>query len=274
MKAYVISLRRATERRQYIEAHLQACGLPYEIVDAVDYQEMTPADFAKLTDEKAVLANPYLTKGVQACALSHAKVCSLIAASTDEVALVLEDDVALPANIKSILHSLEEQIGSEEIISLSYYTHFHDGIELSIQQTTQLINGSKLYYPVNLKDVGSAMAYVLPRAVAAKLSKAVIPVRVAADYWGDHYLSGAFASFRCLYPNPAQPATFRSTLDYATTIKSTSRQLLTALFSSAATIIRRFKLPYLYQFLEDRDRKRLEKKAILHFIDSKPFNVN
>jgi len=273
MKVYVISLRRAAERRTYIEAHLKARALDYVIVDAVDYQAMTPADFAQLTDAQAVSANPYLTKGVQACALSHAKVCRLIAAAPDKVALVLEDDVVLPATIDATLALLEQQIGEEEIISLSYYTHFHDGIELSTQQATKLANGSSLCYPVNLSDVGSAMAYLMPRAVAARMPGIVVPVRVAADYWGDHYRAGAFASFRCLYPSIAQPAAFRSTLNYSATARSATQRLLASFLNTGAAAVRLVKFPLLFQYLEKRDKQRLDKKSLLRFVDAKPFNA-
>lgn len=273
MKVYVISLRRATERRKYIEEHLKARALDYVIVDAIDYQEMTPTDFAQLTDAQAVSANPYLTKGVQACALSHAKVCSLIAAAPDQVALVLEDDVRLPRTIDATLALLEQQIGEEEIISLSYYTHFHDGIELSSRQVAKLADGSSLFYPVNLSDVGSAMAYLITRTVAAKMPAAVVPVRVAADYWGDHYRAGVFTSFRCLYPSVAQPATFRSTLDYSATAKSATKRLLATSLNRAAATVRLVKFPFLFQYLEKRDQERLNKKSLLRFVDAKPFNA-
>lgn len=274
MKVYVISLRRATERRRYIETHLGALGLDYEIVDAVDYQELTPADFARLVDQQAAAANPYLTKGVQACALSHAKVCDRIAAGPGRLALVLEDDAALPANINAILSLIEQEIGDDEVVSLSYYTHFHDGIELSQQGAKKLANGSSLFYPVNLGDVGSAMAYVMPRAVAARLPATAVPVRVAADYWGDHYRNGAFRSFRCLHPIPVQTATFRSTLDYATTQKTWARQVLTKLAGYGAALVRKTRFPGLYGYLEARDRQRLDKKYILRFVEAAPFNAS
>lgn len=271
MKVYVISLRRAVERRKYIKAHLENLGLTYEIVDAIDYQEMAPADYAALVDADAAAANPYLTKGVQACALSHAKACEAIAAANDRVALVLEDDAALPASISTSLDLIEAQIGEDEVIALSYYSHFHDGIELSSQQVTKLADGSSLYYPVNMSDMGSGMAYVVTRQVAAKIPKLVVPVRVAADYWGEHFKRGAFSSFRCLYPIPAQAATFRSTLDYLATVQSTSRKVLTALVSTGAKLVRAFKIPFLYPYLEKRDKQRSDKKYMLRFVDSAPF---
>lgn len=273
MKVYVINLRRATERRKYIENHLTTLGLDYEIVDAIDYQQLNPTDFATLVDQQAAATNPYLTKGVQACALSHAKVQRLVAAADDRLALVLEDDAALPTTIKATLALLEQEATDEEVISLSYYTHYHDGIELSLQSATKLTNGDSLFYPVNLSDVGSAMAYVLPRAVAARLPAVTMPVRVAADYWGDHYQQGAFRSFRCLHPIPVQPAEFRSTLDYAATQKSFWRQALTGFASHAATLVRKTRFPFLFSYLQHRDQQRLDKKYILRFVDTAPFNA-
>ena len=98
MKVYVVSLRRDMRRRLYIEGHLKSLELEYEMVDAVDHQEFMSGDFAQLTSSEAITANPFLTKGVLACALSHAKVCALIAASNDKAALLIEDDTVLAPN--------------------------------------------------------------------------------------------------------------------------------------------------------------------------------
>ncbi|MBF9236027.1 glycosyltransferase family 25 protein [Hymenobacter sp. BT683] len=272
MKVYVISLRRATERRAYMQKQLTLLGLEYEIIDAVDYQEMTPADYAECVDQEAVSANPYLTKGVLACALSHAKVSRLMAANNVKMALVLEDDAQLPDSIKESLSLIEQHIGSEEVISLHYYSHFGSPVEISLQNVQKLDNESSLFYPANLHNLGSAMAYVITHAAAAKLSAAIIPVRVAADYWEAHYRKGAFTSFRCLYPIMTDDAEFRSTLNYNSIKTSFTRQMAKNVLGSVASLVRKTKFPFLFQYLEKRNKSRLEARNILRFVDAKPFN--
>lgn len=272
MKVYVITLRRATERRKYIENHLQSLGLDYELVDAVDYQVLTAEDFARLTDLTAVAANPYLTNGVQACALSHMKVSQLVASRADRLALIIEDDASLPASIKTVLAELERVAGDDEIIALSYYAHFHDGVELSLRHSYHLTSGGTLYHPVNLHDLGSAMAYVLPQKVAARMPGVIMPIRVAADYWGDHYRNGGFSSFRCLHPVLVQAADFRSTLNYSATQRTPFKKIAARLAGLGAALVRKTQFPILFPYLEKRDRSRLDKKYCLHFVDKPAFN--
>ncbi len=274
MKVYVISLRRATERRAYMQKQLTLLGLEYEIVDAVDYQEMTPAEYAEFVDPAAVAANPYLTNGVLACALSHAKVSRLIAASNAKMGLVLEDDARLPDNIKKLLALIEQNIASEEVISMHYYSHFGTPVEISRQRAQKLDEESSLFYPANLRNLGSAMAYVITPAAAAKLSAAIIPVRVAADYWGEHYRQGAFTSFRCLYPIKTHDAEFRSTLNYNSIKTSTTRQVAKDVIGGVAAFVRRTKFPILFNYLKKRDKARLETRNNMRFVDAKPFNAN
>ncbi|MCC3155061.1 glycosyltransferase family 25 protein [Hymenobacter sp. BT770] len=273
MKVYVVSLRRDTERRRYIEGHLKSRGLEYEIVDAIDYQEMTSDDFAASTDEAAVLSNPFFTKGVQACALSHAKIYSLIAASSDKAALLIEDDIVLAPNIKSLLAIIEKEIATEEIISLSYYSHGQNPIKFSLLDPRIITEQSTLFYPTNLDDIAAAMAYVMTPAVATKMLAATLPVRVPADAWGSHYRNGAFTSFRCLYPKPVEPAIFPSTLDYAATIQSPARQQLTLLVNKVSAIVRRKRIPFLLQYLDKRNKKRMDNKSAIRFVTTSPFNT-
>ena len=138
-------------RRLYIEGHLKSLELEYKIIDAVDYQEFAPGDFAQLISSEAITVNPFLTKGVLACALSHAKVYALIAASNDKAALLIEDDTVLAPNIKELLDSIELEIKNDEIICLSYYTHIsHDSIRLSLQNPRKITGNSTLFYPTNI----------------------------------------------------------------------------------------------------------------------------
>ena len=117
------------------------------------------------------------------------------------------------------------------------------------------------------------MGYILSPSVAKKLSTTVIPVRVSADAWEDFCRSGVFGSFRCLYPRPIEPAVFPSTLDYAAAKKSASKKTIKLAFNNVAAFVRKYKVPFAFEYLEECASKLIEKKSVINFVDTKPFNT-
>lgn len=263
MKAFVVSLARATERREYISAHLKSLNIDFEIINAVDYKELSEEDFNVLSDQEAVKRNPWLSQGMIACALSHVKIYGMIAEGDDEVVLVLEDDATLPPNILELLAEAEKNIQEDEVISLSYYNHFDNTTYLSKQGAVALKNNNQLLYPNDLNSIASTMAYVIRRGVAAKMHKLLMPISIQPDYWGNFYEKGAFNSFRCLYPMQTKAAAFRTTLNYADASSWKGK---------AAALVREYKIPVLYQFLEKRRENILKEKYQFVLTDELPFN--
>ncbi len=264
MKTFVVSLERAIERRNYMSKHLSELDLNFEIIDAVDYQLLTPEDYNTLSDVEAVKKDVWLTKGAIACALSHVKVFNKIVDEKIDVCLILEDDAALPKNIKSVLAQLSREIQQDEVIALSFYNRYHRVTELSLSSAKQLDKSSQLISPVNLGDVASMMAYIVTYDVAKKLKDILMPIRIQADYWSAYYAVGGFSSFRCYYPVVAYPAVFRSTLDYAAA---------TTFFSKAAAVVRRYNIPLLVGYLNRRADSILRKAYVFKLVDKPAFNA-
>lgn len=263
MKVYVISLERAVERRAFMRQQLDKYQLDYEIIDAVDYKQLTEDDFNRLTDVAAVAANQYLTPGAQACALSHVKVFHKIVSDNNKLALVLEDDAIIPGNLNELLSDIEKNIGSDEVISLSYYHRFEKNTFLSNRHRTALVGGNELVFPVNLHHTGSTMAYVISKEVAQKLASVMMPISVVADWWGVYYDKRAFASFRCVYPFQLKPASFSSTLDYPG---------LGSMKTRLAQLVRKYKIPPVYKMLLQKDEQLLNDKYNIHLVDAPPFH--
>lgn len=266
MKIFVVSLSRVEARTRYIKAHLDSLEVDYELVDAIDYLNLTSADFDVLSDQEAVRRNPYLNKGVIACSLSHVKIFRLIIERNIDKCLVIEDDAMLPSNIKRLLVIAEQEIQSDEIISLSYFNHHQakDVTSLSRHQRTRVGEGHELVYPVDLHDIASTMAYVITREVARKMIEVVLPVSVQTDYWGVYYDKQAFSSFRCLYPVPVQAAAIRSSIEY---------EAANTLASRLAAWVRRHRVPLLRQYLERRAEIIQDAKYQFTFVDEPPFNA-
>ncbi|GAB2863341.1 hypothetical protein GCM10027044_24870 [Hymenobacter ruber] len=235
------------------------------MIDAVDYINLTPADFDVLSDQEAVSKNPYLTKGVIACSLSHVKIYKHIVANNVGVSLVIEDDAALPKNIKKILDIVEREIKDDEIISLSYFNHHQakDTTDMSKYERKPVGEGCELVYPVDLHEIASSMAYVITKKVAERMIDVLMPIWVQTDYWGDYYDKHGFSSFRCLYPVQVLAAPIRSSIEYDTAKTLTSR---------VASLVRKYKVPVLMSYLEKRASKIQGEKYHFRFVDRPPFN--
>jgi glycosyl transferase family 25 len=262
MKVISMTLRRAPERGEYIERHLKRLKLDYQLVDCIDFKDYTDEEYQKLYNAEAVAQNPYWTKGVIGCTLSHLKIYDAMIAQNIPVALVLEDDAMLPPDIASILDRIEAEIGGDEVIALSFHNHHKKETELSTQGRTKLPKGLELLYPVNLDEIASTMGYVITLEAARKLIRLNRPVSFSCDYWGTYYRKGGFSSFRCLYPVQIKPASFRTTIDYAASKTMKSR---------FAAWVRKNRIPVLFPMLEKRSNQMLDEKYRFRLVDAPPF---
>jgi glycosyl transferase family 25 len=239
MKTFVISLKRAVERRQFMIEQMNRLGLDYEIFDAIDGQLLTENDISHYFDVNT-LRNPngyYASNGMLGCTLSHYSVLKKIVEEGLESALILEDDALLPLNIKDILSELEREIKKNEVITLFYTSH--KIIKLSLVGGKAIKSG-KLLFPINIKDVAAATAYVVHKEAAKGIIKVDTPIRTTSDSWHDFYNYGGITSLRCLYPPPIQTANFKSTLDYIA---------FNSLIGKCTAIIDEYKIPVLYHLL-------------------------
>jgi GR25 family glycosyltransferase involved in LPS biosynthesis len=88
-KIFVISLRRIRERRQQVIRQLLPLGLPFEIVDAVDAQQVKPECLVHRDDP------PAMSTGAFGCYQSHLGVLERIVDYGLDYGIILEDDFIL-----------------------------------------------------------------------------------------------------------------------------------------------------------------------------------
>ena len=117
---FVISLRRAADRRADISARLQKAGFQYEIADATDGAAESRAaieskEGIKIDDRLYQLCRGRaLSPGEIGCYLSHYKLWQRIAAEKPQCALVLEDDARWENDLPKVARDLlacEQQWG-------------------------------------------------------------------------------------------------------------------------------------------------------------------
>ena len=259
MKILIINLARAMDRKRFMQQQLDALGLDYEFIDGTDYRNMSEADFRANCHERALTGSNYL-KGVFAASLSHLKAYKKIVAENLDYALVCEDDAVFPANIKQLLEELAVELKPTEIILLSYYSHLQKPLVLSNRNATELKHGLALLLPVDIDPVASAMAYIVPKQVAADLVRVLMPVNHVPDRWGTFYNKGGFKQLRCLYPHVMSDAPFTAIVEYPAT--------QTWLFK-LKSLLR--KIPIASAFIKVAMQKRAIEKYKFIVSDGKPF---
>lgn len=219
MRAYVINLARSPERRTHIENELKKTLLDYEIIAAVDGRDLNLSD-AALVDSSLPFIDPSLpivdiglAAGTAGAALSHLKAYRKIIEDRLDAALVLEDDVVLPADLGSLADAVADQLSSAEAVLLSVDSP--DPCKMSIEGSIQLPNSRLLALPIDICQPRSAGAYIVTREACERMVKCLQPVRVQADTWWFFYREGLLDRVRCVVPvpvhkNPKFPSTIGS----------------------------------------------------------------
>ena len=198
MRAYVINLARSTDRRAHITAELKKTGMDYEIMTAVEGREVDLSD-RTIIDPALTYVTQFLT-GTAGAALSHLNAYRKIVEDGLDVALVLEDDVVLPADLGSLADAVANHLTGAEIALLSYGSY--RSCNLSPEGSVQLPSSRLLALPIEIRTVNSGGAYIITREACERMIKCVLPARVNPDDWWYFYREGALDRVRCVMPMP------------------------------------------------------------------------
>jgi glycosyl transferase family 25 len=200
MKAFVINLERAVERRRHILRQLKKHKLNYEFVEAVDGKQISQEELKRLWDLEEARRRPRkLTIGALGCALSHNNAYQKILDENLSMALVLEDDVIFSNGFKDVLEEVKKYIQTNEVILLHFFGSSKDRrLSISRQEEVPLVRQRSLMYPVDIPQSGAA--YIITREAARSLVATRLPVRVEADDWKFYYENSNIQSIRCVYP--------------------------------------------------------------------------
>ena len=112
---YIISLKRNPERRLYMQRQLDALGLNYRFVDAVDKNDLesqeSRAEIARRLDIDEYAIEHTYARGYHnnyACSLSHVKAYNLMEEYGDIAACILEDDILISDDFSEILRAAQQ----------------------------------------------------------------------------------------------------------------------------------------------------------------------
>jgi len=191
---YVINLARAPERRKHVTAELKKAGVSYQILEGIDGRDLDLADPA--TVAPSLLTSFPFPAGVAGCALSHLRAYQAILADGLDSALVLEDDVILPAGLGNLIDAVADQMTEAEVALLNY----ERVRRMSLKGSTGLPSDRLLALPLDVRQPTSAAAYLITRKACERMNERMPPVQVEADTWGFFYQQGLLDRVRCVFP--------------------------------------------------------------------------
>jgi glycosyl transferase family 25 len=173
---WVINLKRSIDRNNYITTHLNELGLPFELIEGVDGQNLTPKEFAAIySGEQAVISiGRELSRGEIGCSLSHLKLYQRMIDENLDEALILEDDVVIDSDFFEIIKRKVFFPKDWELILF-----YHGGTQISFWQRKTFYQHYQ-FVKFAHKTWGS-LSYIIKQSAARKLLAHAYPIRVPAD---------------------------------------------------------------------------------------------
>jgi glycosyl transferase, family 25 len=211
LPVYVINLTSSTDRRASITSQLGAHGIDFTFVEAVDGRELDMTDpevIASISEDTTALRPT-----VAACAMSHLNAyCQMIAEGSD-AALVMEDDVQVPADLEVLAAEVATKLSGAEVALLNFESP--QPVTFTRQEGVTLSCGRRLLSPTDVRQPVSGAAYVITREACERISQGQRPIRVKSDDWAHYYDEGMLDMLRCVVPMPvAKDPRFESTMGY------------------------------------------------------------
>lgn len=260
MHAYVINLATSLDRRAHVTAELEKACLDYQFVTAVDGRKLDLHDHAIIAP--SFLASVRCVAGTAGCALSHLDVYRKIIDDGQDMALVLEDDVILPADLGSLADAVGTHLVGAEVALLSFESR-NPPCKMSREGLIQLPSARQLVLPADISQPISGAAFIITREACERMTECALPLRTEADEWGFFYREGLLDRVRCVVP-----ASVYKNLRLASTIGSYT--LGDSLFGRLAAPFLRSQIPVLHQLRYYRLRRLYRSYWRTEFVET-PF---
>lgn len=176
MKAYLINLERRPDRLRNMTEQLDALGIAFERIDALDARNTSEAELAsRFTDDGPLGVIP---KGDKCCALSHVRAWETFAKSGEPHGLILEDDVEIDASAAPLLRDTQWIPPTVDLLKIERYGPANQRV--LIDERITIGDGRKIGR-LRSRHTGAA-AYILSRTAAATLVALVEPWTLPVDH--------------------------------------------------------------------------------------------
>ena len=200
---YLINMDRSTSRLESINRQLQDQNIDYIRIPAIDGKSKQ-VNVSKYYDSLHArkLCKRDLTAGEIGCALSHLETYKHISSSKSHFALILEDDVKLPVDLKQLIN----EVSSDNKWDILLLHHFNSRFKkFTIRRT-------KNYRIIDFKEnAASTAAYLIRQKSALKLLNIGNPIKMPTDrLTGDSTINKLRVCG--LISSPIQSMQFKSTI--------------------------------------------------------------
>jgi len=236
--ALVINLARASDRKASIITELARTGMPYEIVTAVDGQELDCTDRRLILPEG--LAKRIATwPNVAACALSHLACYRRVLDEGWAGGLVVEDDVVLSDDLVELTSQVASNSRGAELVLFGYgHKRAEEPVLLSSTGGAR-VGDRALLMPVDITNVKGAITYYITAEACRRMVDHLLPIAVPADDWDFFYAQGFIDNLRCIWPRAVTSKSFPSTIGYSTGLKGGVRRRMEQTFGLRRLLDRR-----------------------------------
>lgn len=197
---YIVNLARRPDRLERLGGRLDALGIAWERVDALDAREATDAEIDAVAHPSGPLGP--LGKGDRACTISHLRAWRKLVDSGRPYALVLEDDVYLAGDARSAVATAEWIPAGVDVVKLEKFGDGESTVLLGPAMGEVPGTGRRLHR-LHSRHVGGA-AYILSRRAAEEGLALAGRIRVPVDHLLFNGTVSALA--RTLKPVVVRPA--------------------------------------------------------------------
>lgn len=173
---WVISLRRAPERRRFVEEVFGELGLSFEILDAVDSRQLSAAQLGAYSERRATyLYGRGLGRGMLACSLSHLGAMQRLVSSNLPEVVIFEDDTRPVEDFGDLLAVRDQLPADRDVVT------FHSLFGwASPSPVGQPLIGSYRACRYARTPMGT-QAYLITRTAAERVLEAGYPVALPPD---------------------------------------------------------------------------------------------
>ena len=176
-KIYVVNLKNDLDRRKNIINEIEKQNIKnYEIIDAIDGNELSEQELNNLSYKDKNLINPWnikMSPSQVGCALSHIKIYKKFIKTDYNYALILEDDAVFIQSFNEDLKKLilKNITDKKQILLLSELKEFF----------SKPIDKNNSYEIVNVTNAFFTHSYIINREAAKSIIKFNYPVKTIAD---------------------------------------------------------------------------------------------
>jgi GR25 family glycosyltransferase involved in LPS biosynthesis len=143
---FIINLPKDTDRRVFMETQLRSLGIEYHIIDG---RYGADEDVAASSDDALAIQEhgKVLTTGEKGCAFSHRSIYEKMTKENIPLAVILEDDVVLPADFSEIvIKEISKNSRHWEWLSFDYPRIGLPFLKAWFLASTRMVNKNKKFF--------------------------------------------------------------------------------------------------------------------------------